>query len=538
MIAHLPARQRYGMHHRGHGGTRRERRGSSVLSLFLRVLSVLRGKTPFGAALAPEAAQLTPAERARLEEADALRRLQLLRVILPGLLAVTLIALPFGIQADIASRGFDSTLQDGLGVVAFAVGVIAMRQRRVGLSSFSLFAGVAGVIVYLLISDGPKQGFLDLTAIPAFALLILPIAIAGIFGGPRQVALATAAAAVFTLAMLLLTPRSHALAQTMSEPDGLSLFTIPLSTQIAFGILLFAGTRGFRRTQRELVDVRVAYEREKELDRLKDRFIASVNHELRTPIMALQGYIALARELGVRGETDRQEKLLARGAEAAEQLASLVRSVLDVRRIEVDSAAISRTAFALRPIILSATSLLDPREAGEQTRPLHLRVPDDLVVFADQELVRQVLLNLLSNAVKYSPPGSPVEISAHVREDAAGRGRKGVQPHTRAEDGTPMVEIAVRDHGAGIPPDQAPLLFQRFVRLERDIASTVVGTGLGLAISRSYVETMSGHIWVESTGVAGEGSTFTFTLPLAQPESAAAQPPGDAGSGPAHEDVP
>jgi signal transduction histidine kinase len=485
-------------------------------------------KTPFGAALASEAAQLTPTERARLEEADALRRLQLLRVILPGLLAVTLIALPFGIQADIASHSFDSTLQDGLGVVAFAVGVIAMRQHRVGVSSFSLFAGVAGVIVYLLISDGPKQGFLDLTAIPAFALLILPIAIAGIFGGPRQVAAATAAAAVFTLAMLLLTPRNPALAKAMGEPDGLSLFTVPLSTQIAFGILLFAGTRGFRRTQRELVDVRVAYEREKELDRLKDRFIASVNHELRTPIMALQGYIALARELGARGEADRQDKLLARGAEAAEQLASLVRSVLDVRRIEVDSAAISRTAFTLHPVILSASSLLDPREAGGQTRPLHLRVPDDVAVFADQDLVRQVLVNLLSNAVKYSPPGSQIEISAHVQEATAGRGRTGAQPHTRAEDATAMVEIAVRDYGAGIPPDQAPLLFQRFVRLERDIASTVVGTGLGLAISRSYVETMGGHIWVESTGVAGEGSTFIFTLPLAQPERAAAQAVGDA----------
>lgn len=79
-----------------------------------------------------------------------------------------------------------------------------------------------------------------------------------------------------------------------------------------------------------------------------------------------------------------------------------------------------------------------------------------------------------------------------------------------------MVEIAVRDHGAGVPPEQAVLLFQRFVRLERDIASRVTGTGLGLAICRAYVEAMGGRIWVESTGVAGEGATFLFTLPAAE----------------------
>jgi signal transduction histidine kinase len=470
--------------------------------------------------LAPETTPLTPAERTRLAAADAQRRLQLLRIILPGLLAVTLLALPFGIQADIESHGIDSTLQDGIGVVAFAVGFWAMRRRRVDLASFSLFAGVTGVIVYLLLSDGPIHGPLDVTAIPAFALFILPIAIAGIFGGPRQTALATAATSAFTLLMILFTPHTPRLSAALQAPDGLAMFTIPLSTQIAFGILMFAATRGFHRTQRELVDVRVAYEREKELDRLKDRFIANVNHELRTPIMALQGYIALAQELGKRGDRDRQAQLLTRGAQAAENLASLVRSVLDVRRTEIDTAAIAPTTFALRPVILSATTLIDPRAAGEQTRPLHLGVPADLRVYADQDLVRQVTLNLLSNAVKYSPPGSSIEITARVRDDGAALWR---MPRAAA-DTLPMVEIAVRDHGAGIPPDQAPLLFQRFVRLERDIASPIVGTGLGLAICRSYVESMGGRIWVESAGVPGEGSIFFFTLPAARPDPAAAPP--------------
>ncbi len=77
-----------------------------------------------------------------------------------------------------------------------------------------------------------------------------------------------------------------------------------------------------------------------------------------------------------------------------------------------------------------------------------------------------------------------------------------------------MIDIIIRDHGFGIPPEQAPLLFQRFVRLPRDLASTVIGNGLGLYLCRELTEAMGGRIWVESTGVAGEGSTFILRLPL------------------------
>lgn len=490
-----------------------------------------------GGALSPDAVTLTSDERTRLDDADVQRRLQMLRRIVPGLLAVTLIALPFGIQADSMSGTFTSTLQDGIGVVGFAIAFWATRTRRVALASLALVAGVSGVIVYLLLSDGPLQGGLDVTAIPAFALLILPIALAGIFGGPLAAAATTAASATFTLLLILLTPHLPQLANALNKPDGLAVFTVPLATQIVFGILMFGATRGFQRTQRELVTVRVAYERERELDRLKDQFITSVNHELRTPIMALQGYLVLARELGVRGDFTRQEQLLSRGTEAADHLAALVKGVLDVRRIEADLDKIEPTEFALHPVIVSATHLLSPGEAGDQIRALNLHVPIDMMVFADENRVCQVILNLLSNASKYSPPGSPIEVAARIREHAP-PARLGLRA---APSSPPMVEIAVRDFGAGIPLDQMPLIFQRFVRLERDIASAVGGTGLGLAICRAYVEAMGGQIWAESTGIPGEGSTFTFTLPLAQPPlETPPQSSGDLADGamPAPESVP
>jgi signal transduction histidine kinase len=400
-------------------------------------------------------------------------------------------------------------------VVAFGVGLWAVMRRRVNVASFALFAGITGAIAYVLLAGGPLRGYIDLLSIPAFALLALPIVIAGVFGGPLPVAVTTVGTVIFSLVIIALTPHSADLSRALQHPDGYIVFTVTISVQVALGILMFAATRGFQRTQRELGDVRVAYAREKELERLKDRFLSSVNHELRTPIMALQGYLELARELGARGDLDRQRQMLARGTEAADHLAKLVTSVLDVRRVEVDTEAMRPIMCELEPIILSAVRLLDPREGGEQERPLRLRVPADLCVYADADRVRQVMLNLTSNALKYSGPGAPIEITARVEQPV-------VVPHgwRRATIAAPqLVEVSVRDYGLGIPPDQATLLFQRFVRLERDIASAVVGTGLGLALCRSHVEAMGGHIWVESTGVPGEGSTFTFTLPLGLPAS-------------------
>jgi signal transduction histidine kinase len=384
------------------------------------------------------------------------------------------------------------------------VGVWALWRRRINLAFAGLFIGLALVIVSLILTDGPMQGFIELNAIPVFSLLALLIVIAALFGTPLQIALTTVGCVGLTVGVIVLTPHGKMLEQAMNSSDGLSLFTIPVGLLAGLGMLMFAANRGFARTQRELANVRVAYEREKELDRLKNQFISSVNHELRTPIMALQGYLALARELGARSDYERQQHMLTRGAEAADQLANLVRSVLNVRNIEMDAANVTPDVFRLRPLVVDATTLLSPREAGEEPRELRLRVPEDLQIYADEGKTRQIVLNLLSNAVKYSPPGSAIEIET--------------EPAT-SKSPTPMIEVRVRDHGLGIPPEQVDLIFERFVRLDRDVASTVIGTGLGLAICQAYVKAMGGEIWATSAGVEGQGTTVHFTLPLA-PDSA------------------
>jgi signal transduction histidine kinase len=143
---------------------------------------------------------------------------------------------------------------------------------------------------------------------------------------------------------------------------------------------------------------------------------------------------------------------------------------------------------------------LDPRHT--QDYQLHLNIPEYLTVWADPHYLRQILRNLLSNAFKYCPRQTAVVISAALSEWIAQGAASPAQ-----------VCISVKDTGPGIPPTELPLLFGKFVRLKRDLTGTTRGSGLGLYISKQLVEAMHGRIWVESTGRAGEGSCFYFTLP-------------------------
>src|SRR5262249_22491908 len=157
----------------------------------------------------------------------------------------------------------------------------------------------------------------------------------------------------------------------------------------------------------------------------------------------------------------------------------------------------------------------DPRLVGEpglediasHPRNISIDVAEDLWVVADEDRLRQVLINLLTNALKYSEASTPIAIAARPQPVQA-RGRA-LQQATTSE--SPQVALSVRDYGLGVPPRDAPKLFQRFVRLDRDIAGPKRGTGVGLYLSRVLVEAMHGRIWVESKGTPGEGSTFVFT---------------------------
>jgi signal transduction histidine kinase len=272
------------------------------------------------------------------------------------------------------------------------------------------------------------------------------------------------------------------------------------------GLILFFAALTYRQNLRTLGDVRVQYERASQLDELKDQFISSVNHELRNPVMLMHGYIDLLCMVGDKLPKNEIMALAKRANDAGDSLIELIESILDVRRLDQGADDFEPVELSVQETIKEASSLVNMRKENFTTRELRIRSAEGLFVWGEKVRFRQILTNLLTNAVKYSPDGTPVEITARIVVESA---QKKDNPLRRQY----MVEIAVRDYGLGIPPDQIPLLFQRFVRLKRDLASTVVGNGLGLYLCRVYAEAMHGRIWVESTGVEGEGSTFYLRLP-------------------------
>ena len=429
-------------------------------------------------------------------------RLSLLNVLAPAMFIVSIIALP----AALITPRLTDMLQVGAALFTFTLAFWATLTRRAIVGALALIVGIQITLMSIIYFNSSYFGQLDVRVVPLFFTLCGPIVIAGFLLGPRVAMAITGASMGFTYLTFTLTPHTHLLQAALHTQGGQSLSYLPLMVQLSVGFFTTLGTRSFWRMQRELGSLHVAYERERELDHLKNQFISSVNHELRTPIMAIQGYFDLARELGIQGHIERQQAMLTRGMTTADDLAQMVRTILDTGHIDIDPARLNMSRFALAPVVQSAVGMLDPRMIGGQGRHVHLAIDPDLSLYADEGRVRQILVNLLTNATKYSPSGTPITVSA----------RRIVQ-HARRQNTQPaQVEIMVQDAGFGIPPTQATLIFERFVRLERDIASATPGTGVGLALCRSLVEVMGGKIWVESTGIPGEGATFAFTL-LAEP---------------------
>lgn len=262
----------------------------------------------------------------------------------------------------------------------------------------------------------------------------------------------------------------------------------------------FAGQASIAFTNARLYQqLRNAHRRMQELDQLKDQFIMTASHELRTPLTAVQGYLELLENYSTAISPGQQQDFLQRASRGCEELVLLLNNVMDASRLEIEAgirpAHLER--IVVREMIESVINLI-LLQATQERRSIQVRIPSHLAVKADLTHLRQVIRNLSANALKYSPPGTPLLFSA--------------RPFFIEES---SVVISVTDRGKGIKPQDQARLFQRFMRLESDLNSTVRGSGLGLYISRRLVEAMNGRIWIESTGIPGTGTTFHIQLPLA-----------------------
>ena len=296
-----------------------------------------------------------------------------------------------------------------------------------------------------------------------------------------------------------------------------------LTTLLAIALLVFRPAT--RQVGLSIAELERAEEQQRELAALKDQFIIDANHELRTPIMALYNNLELLSLVERRDRDDPalRKDLIQQAVSSGDGLLRLLSNVLDVGALDSQHTRMTPALVRLEQLVRMTLDTFDPREIGEaelapgsyQARTVTMSIPSDIVVWCDEGRLRQVLINLISNALKYSDAGTPIDITAQESTKAlVTRGRRQEMSDLR------YVRLSVRDRGLGIPSGRASQLFQRFVRLPRDIAGPVRGTGVGLYLCRTYVEAMGGAIGVESSGVPGEGSTFSFTLPLPSPEQA------------------
>lgn len=243
-----------------------------------------------------------------------------------------------------------------------------------------------------------------------------------------------------------------------------------------------------------------AYKQQLHLNELKDQFLLNVNHELRTPLTAIHGYLELLQEYHGQLDAIRETTFINLAVQGCEELQQLVNNVLDTLRGDFQGKEPQFEVFSVVTVVRESIDLFEPQK--RQDYKIAVEIPEDLTVRADRQFVHQILLNLLSNAFKYSPKHTSIVISAQPGDFCT------LDGHVH-----PQVCICVEDAGPGIPSSEIPLLFGKFVRLKRDVVGPVPGTGLGLYICKQLVEAMNGHIWVESQGLAGQGSRFYFTLP-------------------------
>ncbi|HET6997307.1 MAG TPA: HAMP domain-containing sensor histidine kinase [Solirubrobacterales bacterium] len=229
-----------------------------------------------------------------------------------------------------------------------------------------------------------------------------------------------------------------------------------------------------------------------QLDRLKDEFVLTASHELRSPLTSVQGFAELLM-LERNSLTPKQVETVEIIVDNCRHLVRLLNDLLDLARSDAGRLGITPKPTEVAPLIEDAV-----RTMRAQTESANQRLSEEIepglpLINVEADRIRQILVNLLTNAHEYSPEGASIEVMVRVAGDE--------------------VEIAVTDNGPGIPETQLEHIFERFTRGDAGLTQRVGGTGLGLAISKSLVELHGGTIAVEST--PGVGSTFSFRLPAA-----------------------
>jgi two-component system, NtrC family, sensor kinase len=310
------------------------------------------------------------------------------------------------------------------------------------------------------------------------------------YHGPlRDILLKTGTRAVLAIPMLRENELIGGLTVNKRTPGEFSPEVIELlktfATQSALAI---QNARLFREIEQKSRELEAASQH-------KSEFLANMSHELRTPLNAVIGFSEVLTERMFGELNEKQEEYLKDIHASGQHLLSLINDILDLSKIEAGKMDLELSEFDLAMTIDNALMLVRER-AARRSITLNTAVDERVgQVQADERKIRQVLLNLLSNAIKFTPEGGRIHVEARSVNES--------------------IEVSVTDTGVGIAPEDQEAVFEEF-RQVGTADKKVEGTGLGLALSRKFIELHGGTIWVESQ--VGEGSTFTFTVPVRHSE--------------------
>lgn len=222
------------------------------------------------------------------------------------------------------------------------------------------------------------------------------------------------------------------------------------------------------------------------LEAMRDEFLATAAHELKTPLAVVKAYAQL-----VQRRTPAESPALAVVQRQVDRMTRLVQHLLDASRLRLDTGSLAQAPFDLAGVAAEVVARVRQAAPGHA---LSLETPSRAPVQGDRDRVVRVVLSLVDNAVRFSPQGGPVEI--------------------RVETGGSEAVVSVTDHGLGIPVERQARIFERYYRAHAGTTEDYGGLGLSLDLSREIVTRHGGRIWFESE--PGTGSTFRFSLPLAQ----------------------